>query len=117
MSKTKYTKENHLKHFEEQLAFRDSFIEKEAKYLENKRDELGISTYEKIAELCFALHMQDEIDDDGFMYYGEDLRIYHKITNIGDSLLYGFNLEYNGTAYLFTTIDTSIMVDGILIIG
>ena len=66
MSKTKYTKENHLKHFEEQLAFRDSFIEKEAKYLENKRDELGISTYEKIAELCFALHMQDEIDDDGY---------------------------------------------------
>ena len=58
-----------------------------------------------------------EIENDGFMYYGEDLRIYHKITNIGDSLLYGFNLEYNGTAYLFTTIDTSIMVDGILIIG
>ena len=65
MAKTKFTDKDHLEHFEKQLALRDTYVKENADYIETKRDEIGLSTSETLAELCFALHMEDEIDDDG----------------------------------------------------
>ncbi len=65
MAKTKYTNKDHLEHFEKQLAARDRYVKENGDYIETKRAKTGLSTPEILAELCFALYMEDEIDDDG----------------------------------------------------
>ena len=66
MAKTQFIDNKKLKHFEKQLASRDTYVKENGDYIETKRDEIGLSSPEIISELCFALYMEDEIDDDGY---------------------------------------------------
>ena len=68
MAKTTYTNQDHLEHFAKQLAVRDKYIKENADYIETKRDNIGLTTSETLSELCFALYMEDEIDDDGYKW-------------------------------------------------
>ena len=81
MAKTKFTDKDHLEHFEKQLALRDTYIKENGDYIETKRDKIGLSSPEILAELCFALHMEDEIDDDGKSWLLNYMsgKIYHAI--------------------------------------
>ena len=65
MAETKLIDKKALKHFEKQLASRDTYVKENGDYIETKRDEIGLSSSEILAELCFALNMENEIDDDG----------------------------------------------------
>ena len=65
MAKTQFIDNEKLKHFEKQLALRDKYVKENGDYIETKRDKIGLSSPEILAELCFALHMEDEIDIDG----------------------------------------------------
>ena len=65
MAKTQFIDNKKLKHFEKKLAARDTFVKEIGDYIETKRDKIGLSSPEILAELCFALHMEDEIDTDG----------------------------------------------------
>ena len=65
MDETNFIDKKALKHFEKQLASRDKYVKENGDYIETKRDEIGLSSPEILAELCFALHMEDEIDIDG----------------------------------------------------
>ena len=65
MADTIFIDKKILKHFEKQLASRDKYVKENGDYIETKRDEIGLSSPEILAELCFALNMENEIDDDG----------------------------------------------------
>ena len=83
MDETNFIDKKALKHFEKQLASRDKYVKENVDYIETKRDKIGLSSSEILAELCFALYMEDEIDDDGdnwniaYMYY----KIYYDYFN------------------------------------
>ena len=65
MDETNFIDKKALKHFEKQLALRDKYVKENGDYIETKRDEIGLSSPEILAELCFALNMENETDDDG----------------------------------------------------
>ena len=65
MDETNFIDKKALKHFEKQLALRDKYVKENGDYIEKKRDRIGLSSSEILAELCFALNMENEIDDDG----------------------------------------------------
>ena len=71
MAKTKFTDKDHLEHFKKQLALRDTYVKENADYIETKRDEIGLSTSETLAELCFALHLW------GFFIYRQTILSLH----------------------------------------
>ena len=85
MAKTKYTNKDHLEHHKEQVAIRDQYVKENGDYIETKRDKIGLSSHHILAELCFALHMEDAVDDDGKSWLLNYMsgRIYSIIFNEG----------------------------------
>ena len=81
MAKTKYTNKESLEHFEEQVAIRDKYVKENGDYIETKRDKIGLSSPDILAELCFALYMEDAVDDDGKSWLLNYMsgKIYHAI--------------------------------------
>jgi len=81
MAKTKYTNKESLEHFEEQVAIRDKYVKENGDYIETKRDKIGLSSPDILAELCFALYMEDAVDDDGKSWLLNYMsgKVYHAI--------------------------------------